>query len=90
MKSCFQGFIIRTRLKITGVERKRLDPVSLAFKQGRIVRMLDLANAAYMRDGMKIIPLPPVALRGVARTSPVHAFQNLNQPKKEAADDPAV
>ena len=78
------------RFELTRVERKRLDPVSLEFKQGSIVRMLDLVNAAYVRGEMKIIPLPPVALRGVARTSPAHAVQNFNPPKKEAADDTAV
>lgn len=78
------------RFELTRVERKRLDMVSLAFRQGSIVRMLDLANAAYVRGDMKIVPLPPVALRGVAGTLLVHAFQTLNPPKKEAADDPAV
>ena len=78
------------RFELTRVERKRLDLVSLAFKQRSIVRMLDLANAAYVRGDLKIIPLPPVALRGVAGTPLVHAFQNLNPPKKEAAHDPAI
>lgn len=47
------------RFELTRVERKRLDPVSLEFKQGSIARMLDLVNAAYVRGDMKIIPLPP-------------------------------
>ena len=44
------------RFELTRVERKRLDPVWLAFKQGSIVRMLDLVNAAYVRGDMKISP----------------------------------